>query len=95
MQSLRDIQADLAETCKERGWDKKSVERVFLYLTEELGELAKEVRNQEDPAKANRENLELELADVFNYLLELANRFDIDLTEAYMKKSSINAKRIW
>ncbi len=95
LNSLADIQKHLAATCKEREWDKKSVEKVFMYLTEELGELAKEVRNQATPGKANKEKLELELADVFNYLLEIANRYDIDLAEAYRKKSAINEKRDW
>ncbi len=93
--TLSEIQKRLDQTCKERGWDKKSVEKVFMYLTEELGELAKEVRNQATAGKADKEKLELELADVFNYLLEIANRYDIDLAAAYAKKSAINEKRDW
>lgn len=95
LKTLKAIQQHLALTCKERGWDKKSVEKVFMYLTEELGELAKEVRNQATPNKADKAKLELELADVFNYVLEIANRYDIDLAAAYAKKSAINEKRDW
>ena len=41
------------------------------------------------------EALQNEFADVFNYLLDLANGFDIDLEKAFWKKDQINAKRQW
>lgn len=93
--SVAELQKHLAKTCRDRGWDKKTTEMVFVMFVEEVGELAKEIRNQNDPTKANIENFELELADVFNYLLELANRFDIDLATAYHKKSALNETRVW
>ncbi len=97
--SLAELQKHLDKTCKEHGWDKNSVPEVFLLLTEEVGELAKAIRKQtgfkgEKPPESN-ENLREEFADVFNYLLELANRFDIDLTQAYFEKHKINNTREW
>jgi len=40
-------------------------------------------------------NLIEEFADVLNYLMDLANQFDIDLTDAYFKKHDINKDRRW
>lgn len=99
MTTLKDLQQHLDELCKEKGWDKNSVSEVFLLLTEEIGELAKEVRKQiglqGKTHEKSHEELKHEFADVFNYLLELANRFDVDLTEAYFEKNKINEDRTW
>jgi NTP pyrophosphatase (non-canonical NTP hydrolase) len=97
--SLVDLQKHLARTCKEKGWDKNSVEQVFLLFSEEIGELAKAIRKETgfkgEKKPDNRANLREEFADVLNYLMELANRFDVDLTEVYFEKNKINAARIW
>lgn len=96
--SLSDIQKHLDQTCKERGWDKNSVERVFLLFSEEVGELAKEIRNSRPDQALTpeaRTRLESEFADVFNYLVELANRYNVDLTRAYFAKDAVNRTRTW
>jgi len=82
--------------------------QIFLLLMEEVGELAKAIRKvkrlheeQNNPAKPNlseeerRENLGDEFADVMAYLFDLANRFDINLEDAYRKKMSANTRREW
>ena len=73
---------------------------IFLLLSEEVGELAKAVRNYaglytEKNIKKDKFELEEEFADVLNYLFDLANCFDIDLEEAFRKKDKINAERTW
>lgn len=97
--TLSDLQTHLDKTCREKGWDKNSVTEVFLLFTEEIGELAKAIRketNFKDEVKSeSRDNLREEFADVLNFLLELANRFDIDLTEVYFEKHNINSTRKW
>lgn len=99
--TLQEIQYHLTVVCKERGWDKKTISQVYLLLVEEVGELAKEVRkrldfetDQIDTIK-NKHEVEGEIADIFNYLLEIASRFDIDLAQAYMNKQKINRNRTW
>lgn len=97
--TLSDLQLHIKEICAQRGWDKNNHLEIFLLLTEEIGELAKAIRNhsglyQEEKQK-KRFALEEEFADVFSYLLDLANYFDIDLEQAYRKKEAINAKRNW
>ncbi len=97
--TLPEIQAHLDALCKEKGWDTNSISEVFLLLSEEVGELAKAVRKHTgfkgETKTETKDNLEEELADVFNYLLEIANRFDINLEEAYRNKNLINENRIW
>ncbi|PID31716.1 RS21-C6 protein [Candidatus Saccharibacteria bacterium] len=97
--TLKELQTHLDETCKANGWDKNSVTEVFLLFSEEIGELAKAIRKtigfKGEQAPATPDNLREEFADVLNYLLELANRFDIDLTEVYFEKHKINSTREW
>ncbi|HET6622813.1 MAG TPA: MazG nucleotide pyrophosphohydrolase domain-containing protein [Candidatus Saccharimonadales bacterium] len=98
--TLKDLQKHLEATCRERGWDQRSITECFLLFSEEIGELAKAIRKEtgikgEARPEDSRDNLRGEFADVLNYLLELANRFDVDLTEAYFEKNAINQKRTW
>ncbi len=97
---LSHLQQYQADVCQERGWDKTSDLATFLLFTEEVGELAKAIRNrmnlyQEKGKTIDPEELEGEFADVFSYLLELANRFQVDLAQAYQKKEEINQSRVW
>ncbi|HEY1085168.1 MAG TPA: MazG nucleotide pyrophosphohydrolase domain-containing protein [Candidatus Saccharimonadales bacterium] len=96
---LGKIQEHLKKLCSEKGWDKNSISEVFLLLNEEVGELARAIRKQTgfkgEMKDKTKENLEEELADVFSYVLEIANRFDIDLASAYYKKQKINLDRTW
>lgn len=97
--TIKELQDHLQAVCKEKGWDKNSVTEVFLLFTEEVGELAKAVRKHTgfkgEKKPENKDNLIEEMADVLNYLLELANRFDVDLEQAYRKKHQINETRTW
>jgi NTP pyrophosphatase (non-canonical NTP hydrolase) len=96
---LSALQAYQAAVCRERGWDQASDLEVFLLFTEEVGELAKAIRqrrslfNQEkQPAE---DNVAEELADVFSYLLDLSHRLGIDLEQAYRTKEDVNRAREW
>jgi NTP pyrophosphatase (non-canonical NTP hydrolase) len=97
--SLTELQQHLGETCRKHGWDKNSITEVFLLFAEEVGELAKAIRKETgfkgEKKPTNHDNLREEFADVLNYLMELANRFDIDLAEVYFEKHHINAERTW
>ena len=79
--SLTELQKHLDQTCKEKGWDKNSVTEVFLFKGEKKPD--------------NHDNLREEFADVLNYLMELANRFDVNLAEVYFEKHKINQTRQW
>lgn len=96
--SLAQLQGYVAQTEKARGFDGESAVEKCLMLGEEVGELFKAVRAcaglKTDPDSEVRE-VAGELADVLNFLLAIANRFDIDLADAFAKKELINDGRRW
>ncbi len=97
---LPDFQNYMKDICAERGWDKNNYLELFLLFSEEVGELAKAMRDHAGLyAETNRKKapfaLEEEFADVFAYLLDMANHFDIDLETAFRKKEVVNNQREW
>ncbi len=96
--SLKQLQKYVKDLTKARGWDKNNDLELFLLFSEEVGELARAIRDYrglyQEPGK-DKTNLEEEFADVLSYLLDLANYFDIDLEEAMRKKDQKNASRTW
>lgn len=97
---LEDFQNYIREMCEERGWDDNTHLQKFLLFSEEVGELAKAIRHYEglhveSEEKKKRFELEEEFADCFNYLLDLANGFDVDLEKAFREKNEINETRSW
>jgi NTP pyrophosphatase (non-canonical NTP hydrolase) len=64
------------------GWkdEKRGAEGTFLWLSEEIGELAAALREEDHPA------LEREFADVLAWLATLANVKGVDLGEAIRRK---------
>ncbi len=97
---LKDFQQYVRDICNERAWNKNSDTELFLLFAEEVGELAKAIRNTkklftEEAKKDKQPELEDEFADVFSYLLDLANFFDIDLEQAFRNKEEKNSKRYW
>ncbi len=98
--TLSDLQNYIKQIGEVRGWDKNNYLEIFLLFSEEIGELAKAMRNRaglyaEEAKRNNIYELESEFADVLNYLLDLANVFNIDLETAFRKKDAENATRIW
>ncbi|MFN3198770.1 MAG: MazG nucleotide pyrophosphohydrolase domain-containing protein [Bradymonadia bacterium] len=87
------------------GWlDVDLVHNCFL-MGEEVGELFKAIRKHNkyfgEAAKASEDapdtvqHVAEEIVDVFNYLLAIANRLDIDLEQAFREKNGLNQKRTW
>jgi len=78
---------------------------IFTHLSEEIGELARDIINAELNLSTDRKpatpsqrkkviaRVEDDLGDVLIHLLELANAYDIDLAEAFRKAMSGNRKR--
>jgi NTP pyrophosphatase (non-canonical NTP hydrolase) len=73
----------------------KDHNEVFIMLTEEVGELAKEVRRGWKRPEEARELAAGELADVFMYLCNVANNFGVDLDAAIRDKIKKNQTRHW
>ena len=59
---------------------KRGLEKTYIWLIEEIGELAKGLLKNE------KSNIREELADAFAWLLSLANLMDIDLEDAFIRK---------
>ncbi|OHA42231.1 MAG: hypothetical protein A3G59_02720 [Candidatus Taylorbacteria bacterium RIFCSPLOWO2_12_FULL_47_20] len=96
--TLKDFQNYVAQMVVERGFEKETVPEMFMLFLEECGEFAKTARKmQKIHTDKNSENFHLghETADVFCYLLDICNHFNIDLEKAFRDKEEINKKRVW
>ena len=98
--SLKDLRRYVDEMVNIRGFADETPQDCLLLLTEELGELAKEVRKssthiKNDTAKVNTKNLNGEIGDVLMMLLALCRTLNVDLLEAFKEKELINCNRNW
>jgi NTP pyrophosphatase (non-canonical NTP hydrolase) len=96
--NLKDIQQYVIELEEERGFTSQDVLTKCLGLGEEVGELFKAIRKQQKikiDQNSTVGTIEDELVDIFIYLCSIANRYDIDLEQAFRDKEEINKKRTW
>jgi NTP pyrophosphatase (non-canonical NTP hydrolase) len=96
--TLRDFQNYIAEMVKERGFEKETIPEIFMLFLEECGEMAKAARKTQNihtDKNSEQFHLDHEIVDVFTYLLDICNHFDIDLEKAFREKEEINKKRAW
>lgn len=98
--TVAQLQQYVEDMVNVRGFADETPQDCLLLLTEELGELAKEVRKahthiKNDTSKNSTENLKGELGDVFMMLIALRRTLDIDLVDAFREKELINCDRIW
>lgn len=96
--SLKKLQEYIWSMNFERGFDTKDAGKKLVMLMEEVGELAKAVREVSGikfASTTKRTELAEELADVQIVLLGLAGLIGIDMFDAVMMKESKNRRRIW
>lgn len=102
--TIREWQSYVSRLVKARGWDSATDLETFLLFQEEVGELAKALRKHRglftehgtsERARSSQRELALEMADVLSYLLDLADRFEIDLEAAVVEKENFNRTRQW
>jgi NTP pyrophosphatase (non-canonical NTP hydrolase) len=97
--TLKDFQEYVIQLEKERGFENQNVLQKSLLLGEEIGELFKAIRKMEsiavDKNKPKITSVEEELADIFIYMCAIANRYNIDLENAFREKEEENKKRVW
>jgi len=96
---IKEIQDKLAKFAEERDWDQfHSPKNLVMALTSEVGELNEifqwltEEQSKKDNIK-EIDNIKNEVADIFIYLLRLADMLDIDLEEAVLEKIKKNADK--
>jgi len=96
--TLKDYQEYVTKLEKQRGFIDQNVIVKCLLLGEEIGELFKSVRKNikiKTDVNANISPVKEEIADILIYLCSIANRFNIDIEEAFREKEEINKKREW
>ncbi len=94
--SLADYQQLIRQLIIERGYDKETISEVFTLLVEEVGELAKAIRKvngQKIGDHSKQHEIAEEAADVFWLLIDLCNRLDVNLAQAFRDKEIINQSR--
>ena len=106
--TIKQAQEDVERFLEEWGKKWKRVDNhfyIFTHLSEEIGELARDIINAELNLSADRRpvapserkeaiaRIEDDLGDVLLHLLELASAYDIDLAEAFEKTLISNKKR--
>ena len=82
------------------GWLEVDLINNCFLMGEEVGELFSAIRKHEKlflegKATTSVEHIGEEIVDVFNYLLAIANRLDIDLESAFRRKNQRNFQRTW
>lgn len=95
---IQDYQAYIAKMVKVRGFDKESLPEIMLLMLEEMGELAKVIRKFHGIHTDDTSVLtaaEDEVADVFIYLLDVANNLGVDLESAFRNKEEKSKRRKW
>ena len=98
--TMSDYQSLIHRLETHHGWlDVDLVHNCFL-MGEEVGELFGAIRQyeayfKEGNAATSKADIAAEIVDVFNYLLAIANRLDIDVEDAFRKKNARNFERTW
>jgi len=99
--NIKSIQAKLEDFANERDWDQyHTPKNLASALIVEAGELLEifqwmtdeDVKSIKDSVRI-QQNIKEEIADVFLYLLRLADRLDVDIDDAIEMKMKINAQK--
>ena len=96
--TLKDFQKYVIDLEKERDFTNITALQSALMLGEEVGELFKAIRKQQNmkvDAKSKIGSVDEELADIMIFVCSIANRYNIDLEKAFRDKEEINKKRVW
>lgn len=71
------------QVCVKKGWDKEPIHDLWMYLIEEIGELAGAIRRSQNKFTDKKKvNVESEIMDVLSYLFQIAYIYNVDLDSA-------------
>jgi dCTP diphosphatase len=99
MGEIEDLRQRLRAFARARDWEQfhspKNVAMALIVEAAELVEHFQWMREEDSLAlePARKEEVALEMADIFIYLLRIADRLDIDLAAATRRKIDINETR--
>ena len=90
---MEKVMKKVLEFRDERGWGHHNEKDLAISISLEANELLENFqwRDSEEAAREARQNIKEEMADVFIYLLQLADKLDIDLEEEALRKLEKNA----
>jgi NTP pyrophosphatase (non-canonical NTP hydrolase) len=80
----------------QRGYKSESPRDCLLLMVEEVGELAREIRKRQRLVRhgdSSLSNENRELADIFLYVVHMANILDVDLAKVVQQKELVNLQR--
>ncbi|MDX9815793.1 MAG: nucleotide pyrophosphohydrolase [Smithellaceae bacterium] len=98
MQEIKKISEKLQYFVRDREWSQfHSPKNLAMALSVEVSEILEELQwlteaQSRDLPDGKKEKVRREIADVFIYLIMLADKYDIDLIEAAEDKIKINEK---
>jgi NTP pyrophosphatase (non-canonical NTP hydrolase) len=81
---LNDYKMDTMQMCEDKGWIGPTIEQIWMYFTEEVGELASSIRRNRNQFRDRKKSkIEAEMGDVFSYMFQLAYMLNIDLDQMW------------
>ena len=93
MSDLEELRQAIAKFTQERDWDQfHNGKDLALALSIEAAEL-NEAFLWKDASEVNIEKVKEELADVFNYAIQIADKYDLDVKQIVMDKLRKNAEK--
>jgi NTP pyrophosphatase (non-canonical NTP hydrolase) len=95
--SLNIYKVETMKLCKQKGWLGPNIEQVWMYFTEEVGELAGSIRRFKNQFRDKKKiKIESEMGDVFSYLFQLADMLNVDLDQMWEQhKTKMIKKRYY
>lgn len=91
MNDLEELRQAIVKFTQERDWDQfHNGKDLALALSIEAAEL-NEAFLWKDASKVNVEKVKEELADIFNYAILIANKYDLDIKQIVLDKIRRNA----
>jgi NTP pyrophosphatase (non-canonical NTP hydrolase) len=83
--ALNELQKQVKEYDKKKGWTKDTPEEAVLHMQEELGEIARELLKKSGYKKGKYDPQELndEITDLLYLTMKLGNLLELDLDEGW------------
>ena len=93
MSDLEELRQSIVKFSQDRDWDQfHNGKDLALALSIEAAEL-NEAFLWKDASKVNMEKVKEELADIFNYAILIADKYDLDIKQIVMDKLRRNAEK--
>ena len=93
MSDLEELRKAIVQFTQERDWDQfHNGKDLALALSIEAAEL-NEAFLWKDASKVNVDKVKEELADIFNYAILIADKYDLDIKQIVLDKLRINAEK--